>query len=230
MEDKYFDTKIEYTYNHCRRSYVDGTKTPLSRGLLHLLITLCMPLTLLTNICRNLVYQLNIIKLFSIGLIFSCYLCSTLLHCVRFPSNIEIIINIIDHYAIHNHIFACLLILFNESISFKLSCFYFVLNYVYDIYKACKGKYAYIFTLNHYIHYGISLLIVFINIVININNYNEHQKQLIYLSASFFIAGKIIYITTRNKLIQNKYWSYHETFHLLTSIGSVIVFCLIFDL
>lgn len=232
-----------------RNNYHDNSPTPLFRGFSHFLTFIW-----LIRFTVNNINNISIFGTISLYCILSSYFFSILLHCIKFPKSIERIINIIDHIAIHHHIFGCMLnlrlsslnlllipeyiLLFILQINLKyvylfsltglnlLLIFLFLLNYVIDTLKFIKYGYKHILNTNHYGHFLISVILSFFQSIIflyNIYNLQIFLPKLISIifTFSFYTIGKIIYYLNKRKIYLNKYWSYHETFHLFIVIGTI---------
>ena len=218
-------SKIEPSFNYFRKSYVDGAITPLFRGILHMIVSISM-------IIFNIMYfwQMGILKIISMMLIFSSYLFSTILHCVRLPEKKEMMVNVIDHIAIHHHIFACLLVFISSELIFYILCGIFILNYYVDAFYALKRGYNYLFTTRHISHYVVSMSIALMNAI----NYIKYLSSpfsifLVFVAYGLYVSGQIIYVINRNNTKENKIWSYHETFHLFVTGGTVVTVYLMFN-
>lgn len=213
------------SFNYYRKSYIDGSITPLCRGILHMIISILIGLFSVIYF-----WQIGIFKLFVMTLILSSYLLSTILHCIRLPEKLEIIINIIDHIAIHHHIFACIIIFITKELLFIILCIIFILNYYFDALYAYRIGYYYLFTTRHLLHYAVSMLIALVNVINYIKYISNHFLiSLIFVGYGLYISGQIVYVISKNNT-ENKIWSYHETYHLFVIGGTIITFYVIFNI
>src|SRR5437660_517099 len=114
---------------YLRRPYVDGSPTPLFRGILHFFMTFAL-------FAFNIVYfwRLSLLGLVSAAFITISYVFSSLLHCAKLPAEFEVMVNKLDHIAVHMHAFGHVLNLFVPNTFYYIVCTLIVCNSLADAY------------------------------------------------------------------------------------------------
>ena len=205
-----------------RNNYCDGSKTPLMRGIFHSCMSFIIMFFLITY--GKLLITL---KFISMVMIFSSYLASSVFHCVGLPAEKEMIMNLIDHVAIHHHIYGTMLCFYHFNINLILVHFLYLLNYLFDVIDLCIYRHDYIHSNKHVWHYVFSIALSFFNLL----NYliysiyvNTGKIVLFVLSGSLYITGMVIFCCNMKKSkTAHHLWSFHETFHLFTILGTSIM-------
>jgi len=209
-----------------RNDYCDGSKTPLFRGLMHAVMSGYLIYFIIQNYLIMSVHHLV-----SLGMILSSYVASVALHCIKFrAARYEIIVNLIDHAAIHNHIFGVMIlkIIFNKF--FWLIGGLFFINYYVDCCYLYRYGMEYIHAGKHVGHYGISIILAmmnFLNYCLWVSGIDWGMIFLILCSGVFYVSGLIFYFVNMKKEVSHKIWDFHETFHFLTVSGTILLLYLI---
>ncbi|AYV81216.1 MAG: hypothetical protein Harvfovirus21_13 [Harvfovirus sp.] len=204
-----------------RANYIDGSTTPLFRGLIHAFTWLGILYYIITNFAF-----LKALNIWSMIMISSSYFISVILHCIKLPGHIEIAINLIDHLAIHHHIFGVMLIKLFTNNFLPIIYTLFLINYLIDGYGLYFFRMSYIHSRRHISHYvwSISLAIInFLNYCLFTTKISIVVIFLMGCATVLYVTGLIIYAQNMKNKIPNHIWSFHESFHLFSMMGTIII-------
>jgi predicted membrane channel-forming protein YqfA (hemolysin III family) len=224
-----------------RKDYVDGTACPLLRGVAHLIMSFCMTIF----ICFNSWY-ISWVGFASLILIWTCYVCSAVYHCVRLPDQKEVIANIIDHIAINFHAFGCILNIMTNTPFYWVIAIVYSLNCLIDSYLSLRYAYDYIFSMKHFVSFMLSLALVVISSIHHMIYISMLFTTIKFIvSYTFYGTGLLVYfkeialnrmnrmsrigqvdrldLINKESKPKTKIWGSHETFHMLVVGGSVVM-------
>lgn len=201
-----------------RRPYEDGSPTPLLRGVLHGVMTVGLTAWWGWNLSR-----MTRRGSVSVGLILSSYLFSSLLHCVRFPPRLEVWVNILDHVMVHHQILAGILNLTPQTPSGigRGVWLLFLGNYLLDTFRSLRYGFDYIFTRGHLVHYALAMLMALTTAVNYVTKSSNPRVNASIMCAYLTNAvGFALYFFRVKNRSTHRIWSSHETFHLMTTLGT----------
>jgi len=212
-----------------RSKYIEGSDTPLLRGILHCLFTVTM-----LYFIPYVYYMTTLLKFAAYMMILSSYICSSIYHCIRLQYKYELLTRIADHIAIHHHIFAACVGLITNNICCYIAVGIYMANYLLDV-KRCLSCYKetnhdYFISRKHILHYVTSMAlcttIVIIDAVTNKNYYSFVMQGIIL---GIYIIGQLYYCYSLDDNYKPHHiWSNHETFHLFVVAGTIGVLCTLF--
>ena len=197
-------------YIKLRNKYHCGEIKPIYRGILHMVISILMFLSF------TMVYFKNNITLLGSLFVFVSYVVSSIFHLVHFDHKADYKMNILDHFGIQLHGIGMQML----SSKFNLSSYSTILQTITFVIDdmLCLYWHNYIDNIYHIMTFFISFAVGFFNTF----GFEAFSNMFYFSGMMSYLVGGLFYVF--KKPTSNKYWGYHELYHLFIGIGDLVFF------
>lgn len=191
-----------------RKTYHDGEVKPKYRGILHMIISILIFLSMM------IIYFKNNISFLGLIFVFSSYVISTIFHLIHFEPHIDYKVNLLDHFGIQLHGIGMQMLSSNfDPLSFStiLQTVSFIID---DL--LCLYWHNYIENIFHILTFFMSFAIGFFYTF----GFEAFTNSLYFSGAISYIIGGLFYLSKYPA--SDDYWGFHELYHLFIGFGDLI--------